>query len=453
MNKIILDSKATISKDGLTKGQIASIKQCFTIANPLFHKLTKMGKPTWATPKRLRYYEETPDNIIVPLGGGKILANAVNLNNYDIEDNRFESPNILNIKFTKILRNYQKKASDALMQKTIGTLQATTGSGKTIIAIYTICERKQPTLFLVHTRELAHQFIARLKSFTNIKSKDIGIIGDGKYQVKDVSVGLLQTITKLPDERIKELNSHYGQVFVDETHIVPASTFFAALSKLKQKYRFGLTATPFRADGLTDVIFFTTGSIIHKIDPKEVEDHIIIPKVEYVMTDYKFPIFDSSEHSVMLTDMASDEIRNKLILDKYKEVGTGRQSVFISHRTEQLENLAKHIPDSEILTSRTKKKDREKIMERLTNNDLKVVLTTYGLFSTGIDISTLEVVYMCTPMRSERWVVQTAGRLKRKAAGKREALVVDFVDKKVDMLRNQYYARRRIWKKIKNQEI
>jgi len=155
----------------------------------------------------------------------------------------------------------------------------------------------------------------------------------------------------------------------------------------------------------------------------------------------------------MLTDMALNKERNRLILNKYAEVGKEKQSVFISHRVEQLIELQKEIPESEILTSKVTKKKRAEIIKKLENKELRAVLTTYGLFSTGIDIKSLEVVYMCTPMRSPRWVIQTAGRLKRKDEGKDKALVVDFVDNKVEMLRNQYYSRRTTWKKIKNQEI
>ncbi len=450
---IILDSKARIQKSEITPQQVNLLKSHFTLANPAFFKMESMGKPTWATPRNLHYYEDTTDYLYVPLGGASDIGHILDTKDIKIQDDRFENPNKLNIKFKGKLRNYQTKASNEITGRTIGTIQATTGAGKTVIAIHAICKRKQPTLFLVNTIELANQFKERLLQFTNIDEKDVGLIGNGKYEIRDISVGILQTMTKLSDDKIDEINSHFGQVFVDEVHIVPANTFFAALNKLKQKYRFGLTATPFRADGLTDVIFFTVGSIVHRVDPLEAEGHLIIPTVEYVETDYTFPLFDSSEHSVMLTDMATDATRNKLILDKYEKVGKKRQSVFISHRVSQLEALAKEIPNSAILTSKLSKKKRADIMERLQKNELKAVLTTYGLFSTGIDVGTLEVVYMCTPMRSPRWVIQTAGRLKRKAKGKDKALVVDFVDKKVSMLRSQYYARRTTWKKIKNQEI
>lgn len=450
---IILDSKATIEKKLLSVSELARIRGHFTIPNPLFFKLETMGKPTWTTPKHLHYYDEDETTISVPLGGAQSLHSIIGKTSLPIQDNRYENPNSIDIEFKGTLRDYQQEASDAITSKTIGTLQATTGAGKTVISIHAIATRKQPTLFLVNTIELANQFKERLLQFSDLTEDRIGLIGSGKYEVRDVSVGILQTMTKLDENQLEEINSHFGQVFVDEAHIIPANTFFAVMGQLKQKYRFGLTATPFRADGLTSVIFFTTGNIMHKVDPKKAEGHLIIPDVEYVMTDYNFPIFDSSEHSIMLTDMARDKERNQLILDKYEEIGKEKQSVFISDRIEQLELLAKEIPDCEILTSKLSKKKRAEIMDRLNKNELKAVLTTYGLFSTGIDVKTLEVVYMCTPKRSPRLVIQTVGRLKRKGDGKEKALVVDFVDKKIDMLKGQYYSRRATWKKIRNQEI
>jgi superfamily II DNA or RNA helicase len=450
---IILEEKAKILKSQLSVKQVSLLKSYFTIQNPLFFKLEQMGKPTWMTPKTLCYLEENEKYFLIPLGGAQDLGSIIGESRLKVKDARYENKNLINIKFTGTLRTYQREAASSILKKTIGTLQATTGSGKTVIAIYTICKRRQPTLFLVHTLELANQFKERLLQFTDISPERIGFIGGGKYEIRDISIGMLQTMTKLSKTKLDEINSHFGQVFVDECHVCPADTFYEALSKLKQKYRFGLTATPFRTDGLTKVIFFTTGKIIHKLDPKKAESHLVIPEVLFVETDYEFPIFDSSEHSIMLSDMAKDVKRNELIIKKYKEIGQKRQSVFISHRIDQLNYLSKFIPDSAILTSRLNKKERAKIIEELNNGKLKAVLTTYGLFSTGIDIKTLEVVYMCTPIRSPRWVIQTAGRLKRPAQGKQSALVVDFVDKKVEMLRNQYYARRVIWKKIKNQEV
>jgi type I site-specific restriction endonuclease len=211
---ISLKSQAHIKKASLSSKDLLDIKKTFTIPNPLFFKLESMGKPTWATPKKLEYYTETPTELIIPLGGAQNLTNM----GLQVIDERFENKTPINIKFTGTLRGYQEEASKAIMGKTIGTLQATTGSGKTIIAIHAICERKQPTLFLVHTLDLANQFIERVAQFTDYKKESVGFIGNGKYNVKPITVATLQTIVKLSDKKIEEINNYFGQVFVDEVH-------------------------------------------------------------------------------------------------------------------------------------------------------------------------------------------------------------------------------------------
>ena len=215
MTNIFLESMAKIKKKDLTPQQLNLIKTKFTITNPMFFKLEKMGKPTWATPEHLKFYEETSTEISIPLGGAKDIGTILGTD-CEIKDERFENKNKIKINFTATLRDYQQKASDAILGGTIGTIQATTGSGKTVIAINAICERKQPTLFLVNTIELANQFIERLKQFTDLTDDQIGLIGSSSYEIRDVSVGILQTITKLDNDKMKEINNFFGQVFVDE---------------------------------------------------------------------------------------------------------------------------------------------------------------------------------------------------------------------------------------------
>jgi len=94
------------------------------------------------------------------------------------------------------------------------------------------------------------------------------------------------------------------------------------------------------------------------------------------------------------------------------------------------------------------KKKRAEIMKRLKAGKIKVIISTYGLFSTGIDFPSLEVLFLAGPIKSEIKIRQSAGRLMRKAMGKTSAAIIDFHDHKVDLLHSQFLKRKRIIKKI-----
>lgn len=67
-----------------------------------------------------------------------------------------------------------------MLSKDFGTLSAPTGSGKTVMALYMIAQRGQPALIVVHTKELALQWVERIKTFLGIPEKEVGFIGAGK---------------------------------------------------------------------------------------------------------------------------------------------------------------------------------------------------------------------------------------------------------------------------------
>jgi superfamily II DNA or RNA helicase len=69
------------------------------------------------------------------------------------------------------------------------------GSGKTVLGLAIIAEKKQPALIIVHRKQLADQWIDRIESFLKIARKDIGKVTGGKVQPgKLVTVAMTMTI-------------------------------------------------------------------------------------------------------------------------------------------------------------------------------------------------------------------------------------------------------------------
>ena len=452
---ILLGSRALIA--GLPDNIKKSAIKMLTIDNPLFFKKVDMGLSNWSTPSTLFYYKIDGDVLEVPIGALPDILEMCKISGIDLKDVEIMDNRVSNlqpeyfkeIKFTGELRDYQQEIVDACMDKTIGIVEAMTGSGKTISFAALTVKRQEPTLILVHTIELANQTVDSFVKFTNLKKEDIGYIGNGRWEVKPVTIALHQTMAKIPEKRFQLLNEKFGQIIADEVHIVGAETYYHTMTHLSAKYKFGFSATPKRDDGLTQVIHFATGPTIFKVDTARLEDVLIKPSIVKVTTKYDFPIFNSDEYQALITDLSIDTDRNQLIVDtanksEYKD----KIMCFLCVRISQVETLHKQLPDSEILTSKMTKKQRKLVMEKLLDGRCKKIISTYALFSTGIDVPQLDLAFLCAPLQAEVKIKQTAGRLMRKAPGKKEATIVDFVDEKVSILKYQYYKRSRIYKKL-----
>lgn len=419
-----------------------------------------LGLSIWDTPKQLTYYHVTPSkHLLIPVGATpatiELLQSKYGISvtpkvMADMRRSYKNHPFFNTLKFTGSLRPYQQDVINACKGRSLGVVEAMTGSGKTITFINLICEIKEPTLILLNTKELVNQTRKSLLKFTNILEEDIGFIGSGKFGIKPITLALHQTMAKLPPEQFKLLNDSFGMVIADEVHIVAAETYYKTMCSLHTFHKFGFSATPYRDDGLTDVIKFATGPVIHKVPMKELDNVLIRPEYKCIFTDYYYPLFSSQEYQEMISDLAIDDARNALIYETYTNEYRDSCICMLCSRISQVNAIKHRIPDALVLTSKTKKKDREAAIEKMLSGEANVIISTYSLFSTGIDIPRLDTMFLCGPARSEVRLRQSAGRLMRTADGKTKATIVDFVDKTIDLLKYQWYSRRSILKKIMN---
>jgi superfamily II DNA or RNA helicase len=438
---------------GVESVMLRDIKNLLTLHNPLFGKKLDLNLSVVGIPKFLKYYRSISETSIeVPVGALPEILKKFDKKDIEIIDSRVSNlqPDYFSsLKFTGKLRDYQEDIIQACLPKTVGIVQAMTGSGKTIVFIALIMKRQEPTLILVNTLELANQTISSFTKFTNIKAADIGFIGDGRFEIKPVTVGLHQTMAKLEDNKFNLIDERFGQIIADEVHICGAQTYYRTMTHLSAKYKYGFSATPKRDDGLTEAIHFATGPTIHEVPKDKLTSVLITPSYKTIDTEYQYYLFNSQEYQEMITDMAEDVKRNKLIVDTWKKNYKGRSTIILCLRVAHLEILHKMLPkESVMLHSKMKKKDRASALEQIISGEKTIVLSTYGLFSTGIDVPRLEVLMLAAPMKSEVKLKQAAGRLMRMCKGKTSAEIVDFVDKNIDLLKFQYYKRGRILRAI-----
>lgn len=245
-------------------------------------------------------------------------------------------------------------------------------------------------------------------------------------------------------------------ILVHNCHRIPSSTFTDFLIRLDVLYMLGLSATPYRRDGLDAVIKFYIGDIIHKIKTKTLQKqgHILKAKLKMITTKFS-PYIDerlstSINYKSVTKAIPNDEARNNLInhyiyLQAMKNEGT---ILVVSERIEHCYNLYNNISDnynSAILTGTTKKKLRQQIMEEVNNKKIDILVATGQLVGEGLDIKHLSSVFLTWPIKYEGKLTQIIGRILRTADGKKEALIYDFNDP-IYLLRGAYNARKKYYK-------
>ena len=364
----------------------------------------------------------------------------------------------LKIEFEGTLTPIQTKAVAKMKNSDIGILMAPPGAGKTVMACKLVAERKVSTLILVHRQPLLDQWKERISTFLKIPIKEIGTFsGSKKKMTGKIDVGMLQSIGHLED--LSEIAERYSQIIIDECHHIPATSFEAVLKQLPARYIIGLSATPYRKDGLEKIMFLQCGPIRHEILPTEVSD---LPKEASIHeTSLVFPeeLGRQPPYHVLIHHLVQNESRNQLITNKVTEaLELGRFPLLISDRKDHLETLGKLLkgfhPDVEqivlegTLSAKQRKTSLARITELLTTNKKVILLATASLIGEGFDLPELDTLVFATPLSFEGRLIQYAGRIHRTANNKKSAQIIDFVDSYSSMFLKMYRKRLTTHKKM-----
>ncbi len=424
-----------------------AIKERLTIDNPKYISAKRFGR--WIAKDLkpvLTYYEQVPAGLRFPRGFANqavLLCREYLKQTPEIIDNRLLLPE-MDVIFSGILRPYQEAALTATQKRSFGVIEAGTGSGKTVMALAIIARRKQPTLIVVHTKELLYQWQKRIREFLDFEA---GLVGDGHFQLQTITVAIVNSARK----KIEELAPHFGHLVVDECHRVPASLFTDVVSNFNGHYLLGLSATAFRSDaGLTRLIYFYMGDRIHKVAQEELQESGAVVRPELLRRKTGFQYNYSGDYQPLIKALTKDNARNQQIIQdvlrEIKSADAGIQLLVsdrISHCQIFAEELLQLGVNVVLLTGQTSAEQRTIIVAQVQAGDVQVLVATLQLIGEGFDCPGLTTLYLTTPITFEGRLLQVLGRIMRPAVGKR-AKVYDYVDEDVAVLNRSAESRKKI---------
>jgi len=355
------------------------------------------------------------------------------------------------------LRDYQKEASDKavgfFLNKEVkhnALMVLGTGAGKSLIIADIAYRLDENVLILCPQKEILQQNYEKMRSYGVECSMYSASVG-----VKEISKITFATIGSV--KNIVEEFKDYEYIMVDECHLCnPKKGMYKKFFKELKKKVLGLTATPYRLEGIGEYDYKTkefkpTGSylqmltdyarpifkeIIYNVDTRLLADRGYLCRPDYWVMTPKDWDNGKMRKNTAGSDYADYSVQWMQKITDFKEhaqnilhrlIDSGRNGILMFVRfIEDAEYYKSRIKGSEIVTGDMIKKEREDIMKRFTDGDISVLINVKVL-TTGFDYPALDAIVLAAPTMSLALYSQEVGRCVRPYKGKKP-MVIDLVN-------------------------
>lgn len=419
----------------------AKANLCFP--NPEFEKKQRMGFWTGRTPRELRMYEWNGDTLILPFGVCRELMPM--LRGTPIECD-FRQNSVIDYGGKSYsLYDYQEKAVQEMYNARYGILKATTGSGKTVMALALIKLFRRRALWLCHTADLLNQSMERARQCMD--ESLFGTITEGKVNAGiGITFATVQTMSQLD---LTAFRDYWDVIIIDEVHRCSSSAtsftrYEKVLNHLAARHKIGITATPQRSDGLIKATFALVGNVMYEVPEEAIADKVMGVKIRKVETDTEITdeclnTDGTINYTKLIEHLTTDNKRNYIICREI-EKNKGHSCLILSDRLAQLEELMWMLPTdmrkeavfvNGKMQSKTAKAEREQGLEDMRTGKKKYLFSSYSLSKEGLDIPCLDRLFLASPCKYSAIITQSVGRIRRTAEGKETPVVLDFVDENI----------------------
>jgi len=443
-NKIEIEGLDTYNEDVIKAG--------LTLDNPAYRVMEAMARKD---PRRLRalygmkmnihYYEEKDGKLIIGRGNLDKLKRFFGKKRlpYEIIDETVAP--IMNDTFAtdKItLRENQEGVVEDALAFSNGILHIATAVGKTICALKIAETAKLKTLIICCKSELSEiaKYQNDIKQFYGYEP---GIIQGNKWDIKDITIASISTLTKRNLERIKD---HFGLLIADEFHGTITEKRMKAIQSFNPKHIYGMSATARRSDGQSEALKFLFGDIIVRR-----RNEMFTPEVHTYASPYEVI---GSEFYEMEEYASTNDKRNEMlaILAKNYVIKHGKKMLILSKRINHSKEIARilksvHNLDSVLICSEEKATDRNITIQQLRDGkEFQILIGTTNLLSTGVDIPQLDCLMFAMSIKTDVLTEQSVGRILRKKEGKETPIIIDIDDHCNKIMHRHFNARMQFYR-------
>lgn len=343
------------------------------------------------------------------------------------------------------LRPYQQEAIDAVLAaRRAGVRRMVvclpTGAGKTVVFAHLAKLARRQVLVLAHREELLAQ--AREKIAAALGDADVVSIERGAATASSEARVLVCSIRSLHEERLARVlrGRDVGLVIYDECHHAAADDNLRVLRQLGafdegwSGTLLGFTATTARGDGKgLDAVFERI--VYTRTLPEMIADAYLVPLRGYrVATSADLSGLTSQGLDFpeeALAEAVDIEERNALVARSIQELARDRRTIAFCVTVNHARNLRLALQrlgvPAGIVHGAMPPEQRAAALAEF-REERTHVLTNVAVLTEGFDDPGVSCVAMARPTRSEGLYAQCVGRGTRLHPGKKDCLILDFVD-------------------------
>lgn len=349
---------------------------------------------------------------------------------------------------------YQNEACQAILNsfsKGGGTVLSATGTGKTKLSAQVFSHVKGPCLFIVDQINLLYQSQKELQEWLG---ESVGLVGNGKFEPKRVTVATIQTLHAHQDK--KEFLKWYKTVvviFVDELHKQMAKRNFGVLSLASPEAVIGLTATlQMKKKIVRWKVYAISGPVIFSFDLKKGIDSGVLSRAAVVQVlvqspDLNYHNYDGKmrelvkktarylrkhyepgpERDYMKNVVCNIQVNNRLLPRLVKEALNQKLAVVvladrIPHVRLLRQALQKYSPRA--VYGKVKQDEREKIIAKFEKAKCNLIVAS-RVFTKGVNIKRISLIIDTAQKPNRDDAMQKLGRGARLHEEKKGIIYVD----------------------------
>lgn len=489
--KLILYDRLYLELAEISADHRMKMDKLFTPYNPKYNFEERSGRSTKGISKYLKMYEVSDGFYVLPIG---ILYKVLDFLDwygykYEIIDKRTEGKDIeFEFDDSVTLEDYQVDAVNALLNSKTsnGLVQAPPGSGKTFLSLNYISKIKKKTLIVVHENRLFDQWVQEIKR-RGRGNYTLGVFNGSEHTFGDITLVLIQSGYRYKDAYPEF--SEYGVVITDECHHSSASTgiFAKFLHNIPAKYKFGLSGTLKRKDGMDFVIEYFLGKKLIEIPESKTKNRITDFTVQFIDTKVSIdlpwntrdgkPSYMIREkdgkniqvknylrlkthellaaitgfqgHNAYPKDISDEDlitlglsgpagVRNRLIVEEIiSDIKMGHFPLALTNRTMHAKFIFAYLKregyNGVILTGETADNyDIAEIRDAPVSKGQRIhfIVASERIAAEALDITYLSSLHLLIPSQNQHKLKQCLGRIRRRASIEKLSPVVrDYVDR------------------------